>query len=94
MKMVDYFVGGRFDLRVLSRCEWITKAGDLDVSVETVNASIVVPDLAIACSVAEFILNVIPMPRPPKWQDLERYVERPSTSLAGYSFSCDQDFLR
>ena len=62
---------------------------------DTVPARIRADQLPIACDIAEFILNVLPMTDPPQWSDVEKYVAtrfvRPD---GGYEFSCDQDFLR
>jgi hypothetical protein len=95
MRMLDHFVGERFDVRDLTRLPGINDARELDVRVETVEASIMAPNLDVACAVAEFMLNLLPMSEPPPWEDLERYVERHfRLSDGGYRMSCDQDFLR
>lgn len=95
MAMVDHFIGGRFDLGELCRAAESAPSGRFAARVDTVNASIHTPDLRTACVVAEFVLNVLPMPHPPMWTDLERYIatrfQQPDGS---YRMSCNQDFLR
>lgn len=94
MRMVAHFLGGRFDLDALRRAA--QAEGDrFEAHLETVHAHIRAPDLQTACEIAEFVLNVLPMPSPPTWDDLERYVaERFRQSDGSYLLSCHQDFLR
>ncbi len=96
MRMVRHFIGGRLDLSELCKSASDSKAGTgLDVRIETVPAHIETKDAETACRVAEFILNVLPMPSPPPWQDLEHYVEEHFRQPGGgYRYSCHQDFLR
>lgn len=94
MRMVHHFIGRPVDLRELAA---IVSApnGPYDVRLDTVEAHIRTEDLRTACEVAEFILNVLPMPNPPLWADLERYVASHfSQPGGGYRYSCHQDFLR
>jgi hypothetical protein len=94
MEMVRQFIGGQFDLGHLCRVAG-SVPGDYEARLETVPASIETVDLGTACEIAEFVLNVLPMPSPPRWTDLERYVEERFKQPGGrYRFSCDQDFLR
>ncbi len=94
MRMVNHFIGRRVDLRELAATVSVPN-GPYDVRLDTVQAYIRTDDLQTACEVAEFILNVLPIPHPPLWADLEKYVAhhfaRPG---GGYQYSCHQDFLR
>ena len=95
MKMVKHFIGRRLDLGTLARSQVLADRSRFTVRVDTVEASIEAASLTVASAVAEFMLNVLPMPSPPAWEDLERYVERHFRRPGGgYRFSCDQDFLR
>lgn len=95
MRMVDHFIGGKFNLADLASIADDLEEGVFDVSVETVKASIRTQDLKTACDIAEFILNVLPMPNPPLWSDLELYVaEHFSKEDGSFEWSCHQDFLR
>lgn len=94
MRMVDHFIGGRFDLDELRRA---TEAEGVqyETHVETVPARIQAPSMDVACEICEFVLNSLPMPSPPAWDDLEHYVEeRFKQAVGGYRWSCDQDFLK
>jgi 2-polyprenyl-3-methyl-5-hydroxy-6-metoxy-1,4-benzoquinol methylase len=94
MEMVRQFIGGQFDLGHLCRVAG-SVPGDHEARLETVPAHIETADLGTACEIAEFVLNVLPMPSSPRWTDLERYVEERFKQPGGrYRFSCDQDFLR
>ncbi len=93
MQMARHFHGQQVDLTELVSASVAT--GQYESRIETVQASIVAPDLDTACRVAEFILNVFPFPKPVLWADLEEYVERNFRQPDGwYGLSCDQDFLR
>ena len=94
-RMIAQFLDLRFDLRELADVARRAPGGPYDVRVETVAAEIRTDDLATACAIAEFLLNSLPMPDPPRWADLEEYVKRHFPRPGGrYQFSCDQDFLR
>lgn len=94
MNMVHHFIGRRTDLRELVAV--VTDMnGPYDVRLDTVQAFICTEDLPLACEIAQFMLNVLPMPNPPLWSELEAYVaSRFSRSGGGYRYSCHQDFLR
>ena len=63
--------------------------------VETVSAHVETSDFPSAYAIAEFMLNLLPIPDPPARHALEDYVrarfERPDGS---FRFSCDQDFVQ
>jgi hypothetical protein len=95
MRMLEHFHGQRFSLCELAdsfRAAW----GDrYHVDLETVPAQVVTADPASAYTVAEFMLNLLPMPHPPARRTLEDYVWTQAADPAGgFRFSCDQDFLR
>jgi hypothetical protein len=95
MQMVDYFISGRCDLGKLAEVLRADAGGRLDLRLDTVPARIRTSDLRTTCEVAEFILNVLPLPNPPAWYELEMYVaNRFARPGGGYEMSCDQDFLR
>ena len=95
MRMLDHFLGSCVDLARLCPVAEAVIGRTYQARIETVPARIQTADLATACTVAEFILNVLPIPNPPLWDGFEGYVDehfrRPDGS---YCFSCDQDFLR
>jgi hypothetical protein len=95
MRMLDHFLGRRFPLSALARQFQAERGGSYEVLIETVPAKIETSDLASAYAVAEFMLNLLPMPDPPARDSLEKYVhahfERPDGS---FRFSCDQDFVQ
>ena len=94
MRMVNHFLGGRLDLSEL--CPTANaEDGEFEARLETVPAHIRAPDLGTACEIAEFFLNDLPMPAPPRWEDLEHYVNAHfKQAEGGYQLSCHQDFLR
>lgn len=95
MQMLAHFVGQRRDLAELCPVAEALPTGGFRATLETVPARIEALDRNTACAIAEFILNVMPIPSPPAWDNLERYVEQHFRRADGaYRFSCDQDFLR
>jgi SAM-dependent methyltransferase len=95
MKMIDHFIGGRFPLRELAAVAASSPEASYDVRLDTVEAFIRTEDLQTACEIAVFILNLLPMPNPPTWSDVEHYVAaRFSRAGGGFESSCHQDFLR
>ena len=95
MEMLHHFLGVQFDLRELADVAASAPGGPYEVRLDTVEADIRTEDLRTACEIAEFMLNLLPMPNPPMWADLEDYVARRFSRLGGkYQFSCHQDFLR
>ena len=95
MRMLHHFTGQAFDLSAAARA-LAAEAGDrVEVRIDTVPAHVRTATFEPAYVVAEFMLNLLPLPSPPSRADLERYVNdhfrRPDGS---YLFSCHQDFLR
>jgi ubiquinone/menaquinone biosynthesis C-methylase UbiE len=94
MRMLYHFVGSRGDLRDLQVAAESAARGRYQVRLETVRARIQTDNLETACQIAEFLLNVLPIPSPPLWSELQAYVTTHFQKGPGYEFSCDQDFLR
>jgi trans-aconitate methyltransferase len=95
MRMVRHFTGRTIDLPDLADAFKGVAEGRYEVRVETVPARIRTDMLASAYTIAEFMMNVMPLTSPPPRADLERYVEQHFRKPGGgYEFSCDQDFLR
>jgi hypothetical protein len=95
MQMLEYFFGRRFDLTSLAEMFKRENGDRFEVSLETVPAQVTTSEPTIAYTIAEFMLNLLPITNPFPRSDLEAYVEkhfaRPGRR---FLFSCDQDFLQ
>ena len=95
MLMLDHFFGQRFLVTSLARQFEQECAGAYEGVVETGPAHVETSDFPSAYAVAEFMLNLLPMPDPPARHALEEYVrERFQRSDGSFRFSCNQDFSR
>jgi hypothetical protein len=95
MKMLDHFLGRRFDLAELGRRFEAEKGKNYSVEIATVPARIATTDLATAYTIAEFVLNLLSMDAPPLRSDVEEYVRQKfAAPEGGFRFSCNQDFLQ
>jgi SAM-dependent methyltransferase len=95
MRMLDQLLGLHFDLSELRGRFQALRGAQYKVDLETVPAHVVTPEFDAAYTVAEFMLNVLPMPHPPARRDLEEYVRKHlADPKGGYRFSCDQDMLQ
>jgi trans-aconitate methyltransferase len=92
MKMFRHFLGSRFDLAALKE-EFAARNSRFNTSLVTVSAMIRTSSAEEACTIAEFMLNLLPMSDPPRWADLESYVQAKFNRGARFEFSCNQDFL-
>jgi hypothetical protein len=94
MRMLQAFHGQRFDLSLLAQ-EFDRKHGQrYKVERQVVPAHVTTPDLATAYIIAEFMLNLLPMPNPPARTALEDHVRKHFVGPEGsFRFSCHQDFL-
>jgi SAM-dependent methyltransferase len=94
MRMLEAFHGRRFDLSALAD-EFGQRHGNrYRVERELVPAHVTTADSASAYTIAEFMLNLFPMPNPPARSRLEQYVEEHFRAKGGgFRFSCHQDFL-
>ena len=94
MAMVERFHGRRFDLNGLCREFQSRHKGVYDCRIDTVESHIETADFAAAYTVAEFMLNLLPLSEPALRSDLEEHVRRHFAKPGGgYRFSCSQDFL-
>ena len=92
MKMVCRFTGGRFELR--AACEdFAARNRQFTTLIITVPATIRTSCIDEACAIAEFVLNVLPMPSPPRMDEVRSYVQKNFCRRDHFEFSCDQDFL-
>jgi ubiquinone/menaquinone biosynthesis C-methylase UbiE len=95
MQMLQHFFDQSFDLTELAQTFQNENKDRYEVAIETVPAHVTTSDFDSAYAVAEFMLNLLPMPNPPTRNDLEAYVRSYFTYPAGgFRFSCDQDFLQ
>jgi SAM-dependent methyltransferase len=94
MRMLEAFHGRRFDLSALARDFEAEYGGEYRVERELVPAHVTTPDFAAAYVIAEFMLNLLPLPNPPARAALEAYVRGHFAAPGGgFRFSCHQDFL-
>ena len=95
MTMVEHFFGHRFDLGGLADA-FCAKHGDrYDVTTTLDPAHVETSEQSVAYTIAEFMLNLLPISRPPARQDLEAYVAKHFTAPDGtYRLSVHQDFLQ
>jgi hypothetical protein len=95
MRMVRHFFGRSFDLFALARTFQLEQGDRYEVAIETVPAQISTTDFNSAYTIAEFMLNLLPVLKPPSREDLEDYVRNYFICAdEGFRFSCDQDFLQ
>lgn len=95
MRLLEQFHGRRFDLAALARRFEAERRSDYRVDLETVPARVVTPDFTAALTIAEFILNLLPMPDSPMRSDLEATVREHFTEPdGGFRLTCDQTFLQ
>src|SRR5262249_36760393 len=92
MRMLEAFHGRRLDLSALAQ-EFAEKHKNrYRVERELVPAHITTDDAASAYTIAEFMLNLLPMPNPPARSRVEKYVAEHFRAGDGFRFSCHQDF--
>jgi hypothetical protein len=68
--------------------------GRFDVRTDTVEAHVQTDSFEAACTIAEFMLNLLPLSHPPRRAELEGYVREHFQRGNSHRFSCHQDFLR
>ena len=95
MAMLDHFFGHRFDLDGLVSA-FRAKHGDRYEVVITLDpAHVETSEPASAYAVAEFMLNLLPISRPPTRRDVTAYLDKHCTTDDGtYRLSVHQDFLQ
>ena len=94
MRMLRHFTGDEFDLSSLGREFAQAAEGTFDVRTDTVEAHIQTKTFEAAYIICEFMLNLLPLPRPPRRAELQRYLQDHFRHGEGYRMSCHQDFLR
>ena len=95
MRMLQHFLGKRFDLSALGKTFQDQTGQQYQVNIETVQAHISTSDFSSAYTVAEFMLNLLPIHNPPTREAFENYITHHFQDQAGgYRFSCHQDFLK
>jgi Methyltransferase domain len=95
MTMLEHFFGHRFDLGGLADT-FCAKHGDrYDVTTTLDPAHVETSEPDAAYTVAEFMLNLLPISQPPARPDLEAYVASNFTTSDGtHRLSVHQDFLQ
>ena len=95
MRMLEHFFGRRFNLSALATTFEATRGKDYEVTVDTVPAHVETTDFTVAYTVAEFMLNLLPMSQPPSRDAVQQYIRQHFSAAGGrFRFSCDQDFLQ
>ena len=95
MQMLDHFLGRRFLVSSLARQFQEERRSSHDLRIDTSPAQIETPDFPSAYVIAEFMLNLLPIPHPPPQRALEDYVRAHfERSNGSFRFSCDQDFIQ
>jgi trans-aconitate methyltransferase len=94
MDMLAHFHDRRFDLAGAAVQFQTESIGRYRVEIENVPAHVMTPDRESAVTIAEFMLNLLPLPEAPPRKELEDYVTTRFASGDRYRFSCHQDFLR
>lgn len=94
MQMLEHFFGRRFDLIGLAQAFQHERGEEYEVEVETGRAQAITSDFDSSYTIAEFMLNLLPMSAPPARSDFEEYVRSHFAFQGGFRFCCDQDFLQ
>ena len=66
----------------------------LDKIIQTVPSYVTTLDFDSAYTVAEFMLNLLPITDPISSEELKEYVKAHFAKNGGFRFSCHQDFLQ
>lgn len=95
MNMVNHFFGHRFELARLAQA-FQAKHGDrYEVKTTLDPAHVETPDANSAFVVAEFMLNLLSISKPPGKRDVQTYIdEHFRQPTGGYRFPVHQDFLQ
>jgi SAM-dependent methyltransferase len=95
MGMLDHFLGLRFNgLGAIAQRLEQDHGQRYRTELHVTPAHVTAPDLPTAYVIAEFMLNLLPIPNPPTRHALEEYIRsRFSDGNGGFRFSCHQDFL-
>src|SRR5262249_2649477 len=71
MRMPRHFTGEQFDLQALALAFYNEGYGRFDVRTDTVEAHVQTGSFEAACTIAEFMLNLLPLSHPPRRAELE-----------------------
>jgi hypothetical protein len=95
MSMLKHFFGHQFDLGGLADAFLAAHGDRYEVTTTLDPAHVETRESAAAYTVAEFMLNLMPISRPPARRDLEAYVAKHFVTPQGtYRLSVHQDFLQ
>ncbi len=94
MKMLRHFLNHSFDLRPLAETFKKNSRGRYSITLETVPAEIKTQTFEDALTIAEFMLNLLPLTDPPSRPEVEGYIQTRFAGGGGFRFSCNQDFLK
>lgn len=95
MTMLEHFLGHRFDLGSLADAFRAKHGNRYDVTTTLDHAHVETAEPAVAYSIAEFMLNLLPISQPPARRDLETYIAQHFITTDGtYRLSVHQDFLQ
>ena len=95
MTMLEHFFGHRFDLGSLADAFRAKHGNRYDVTTTLDLAHVETAEPAAAYTVAEFMLNLLPISQPPARRDLEAYVAKHFVTTDGtHRLSVHQDFLQ
>jgi hypothetical protein len=95
MRMLEHFCGHRFNLTTLADMLKAKHASRYDLRLVRDDAYIETSTFESAFTIAEFMLNLLPLQAPPSKAALESYIRSQFVPLQrGYRFSCHQDFLQ
>ena len=95
MTMLEYFFGHRFDLGSLAEAFRVKHGNRYEVTTTLDLAHVETAEPAAAYTVAEFMLNLLPISQPPARRDLEAYVAKHFVTTGGtHRLSVHQDFLQ
>jgi hypothetical protein len=95
MAMLEHFFGYRFDLDGLVHTFRAKHDDRYEVTTTLDPAHVETSEPASAYTVAEFMLNLLPISQPPARRDVEAYLTKHCTTADGaYRLSVHQDFLQ
>lgn len=94
MRLVKHFHKRQFDLPALGDAFQKRQGDKFHAQVITAECHIQTADFPTAYTIAEFMLNLLPIASPPLRCELEDFVDNEfADGQGGFRFSCTQDFL-
>jgi hypothetical protein len=94
MRMLEHFCGHRFNLSLLADMLGAKRGSRYKTEMVCNDAYIETEDFDSTFTIAEFMLNLLPLTVPPAKTAVESYIRSHFLPAgAGYRFSCHQDFL-